>query len=73
MSYAQEKYLDSLGLPETSKYPEMTQGEASDLIEKWKESKSSWTTLKIFKSSMRSVPDIGKISSTGMNYIFHLG
>jgi len=37
MSYAQEKYLDSLGLPETSKYPEMTQGEASDLIEKWKE------------------------------------
>ena len=37
MSYAQEKYLDSLGLPETSKYPEMTQGEASDLIGKWKE------------------------------------
>ena len=42
------------------------------LIKKWKDFKTSWTTLKIFKSSMRSVPDIGKISSTGINYIFHL-
>jgi len=37
MSNAQGRYLDSLGLPEQSKYPEMTKGEASDLIEKWKD------------------------------------
>ena len=42
------------------------------LIKKWKDFKTSWTTLKIFKSSMRSVPDIGKISSTSIFHIFHL-
>ena len=42
------------------------------LIKKWKDFKISWTTLKIFKSSMRSVPDIGKISSTIIFHIFHL-
>ena len=35
-SLKQEKYLNSLGFPEQDQYPEMTKGEASDLIEKYK-------------------------------------
>ena len=33
----EKKYLNSLGFPEQDKYDDMTKGEASDLIEKYKD------------------------------------
>jgi len=36
-SLAQKKYLNSLGFPEQDQYDDMTKGEASDLIEKYKD------------------------------------
>ena len=47
-SLKQEKYLNSLGFPEQDKYDDMTKGEASDLIEKYKD----WSELKNFYANV---------------------